>query len=146
MNRKIFTVCKSLLVSLWILFCFAALSNGECPEPPVTGRQPFPEEIALVFERAAGNKLGDNGPPYPSLIFKGFPPEPIPPFPAMVPPTLLKAVGYTESNWKQFDADYGKSGIVISQDCGYGIMQITSGMEDKEGFEPKKVISDYVIR
>lgn len=57
---------------------------------------------------------------------------------------MLKAIGYTESTgWKQFDADYGQEGwTVISQDCGYGIMQITSGMGGGAGFDPSRVAAE----
>lgn len=48
-----------------------------------------------------------------------------------VPPTLLKAIGWIESSIAQSDwnTPFGGIGPVLqSFDCGYGIMQITSGM------------------
>lgn len=42
-----------------------------------------------------------------------------------IPPSLLKAVGWVESGWRQFDVS-GKP--LVAPDFGYGIMQITSGM------------------
>jgi hypothetical protein len=42
-----------------------------------------------------------------------------------IPPTLLKAVGWVESGWRQFDSA-GRP--LVAPDFGYGIMQITSGM------------------
>lgn len=48
-----------------------------------------------------------------------------------VPPTLLKAIGWIESSIAQSDwnTPFGAIGPVLqSFDCGYGIMQITSGM------------------
>ncbi len=48
-----------------------------------------------------------------------------------VPPTLLKAIGWSESSIAQSDwnTPFGGIGPVLqSFDCGYGIMQITSGM------------------
>jgi hypothetical protein len=42
-----------------------------------------------------------------------------------VPPVLLKAIGWVESGWRQFD----RSGRpLVAPDFGYGIMQVTSGM------------------
>ena len=48
-----------------------------------------------------------------------------------IPPTLLKAIGWIESSIAQSDwnTPFGGIGPVLeSFDCGYGIMQITSGM------------------
>jgi hypothetical protein len=61
-----------------------------------------------------------------------------------VPCILLKAIGYTESTgWKQFVANYGQNGpTVVSGDCGYGIMQITSGMTGTMGFVPGRVAAE----
>lgn len=48
-----------------------------------------------------------------------------------LPPTLLKAIGWIESNITQADGNTPFSAVgpaLISFDCGHGIMQITSGM------------------
>ena len=55
-----------------------------------------------------------------------------------VPPVLLKAIAWIESGWAQASYDplvqYGEAGpTLISHDCGYGIMQITSGMQNVTG-------------
>jgi hypothetical protein len=57
---------------------------------------------------------------------------------AYVPPTILKAVGFLESGWAQGSysplVDYGETGPVLSShDCGYGIMQVTTGMQNVSG-------------
>ena len=47
------------------------------------------------------------------------------------PPTLLKAIGWIESSISQTDWYTLSGGVgpaLVSFDCGYGIMQITSGM------------------
>ncbi|KKL10794.1 hypothetical protein LCGC14_2552260 [marine sediment metagenome] len=47
-----------------------------------------------------------------------------------IPPTLLKAIAWIESSWAQADysVPYGAVGpALISHDCGYGIMQVTTG-------------------
>lgn len=55
-----------------------------------------------------------------------------------VPPVLLKAIAYNESSWAQASfsplVDYGEVGPVLaSHDCGYGIMQVTTGMQNVTG-------------
>ncbi len=116
---------------------------GSCPEPASYGSQPYPGELVDAFERAGTNRLRNNGPTLPQ-IYKGYPPAQLRLVSPYVPCILLKAVGYTENpGWKQFDADYNQSGnTVISGDCGYGIMQITSGMGGGSGFEPSRVASE----
>ncbi|MGQ9571567.1 MAG: BACON domain-containing protein [Dehalococcoidia bacterium] len=72
-------------------------------------------------------------------------PTPSPtPFPPMspglsdpyIPPTILKAIGWIESTWSQaaFSVPYGGIGpALVSRDCGYGIMQVTTGMQNTTG-------------
>ncbi len=53
-----------------------------------------------------------------------------------IPPVLLKAIGWLESSWVQADwsVPYGSVGpVLVSHDCGYGIMQVTSGMQNISG-------------
>jgi Ig-like domain from next to BRCA1 gene/Transglycosylase SLT domain len=67
-----------------------------------------------------------------------------------IPPSLLKAVGWVESGWRQFDST-GKP--LVAPDFGYGIMQITSGMPGAFGnvrgsippASQSSVASDYVF-
>jgi hypothetical protein len=86
------------------------------------------------------NKLGVTGPTLPSIYAGLTTPHASRPY---VPCLLLKAVGWVESNgWQQFNAPYGQFGLtVIAPDCGYGIMQITSGMSGGAGFDPYSVAS-----
>lgn len=56
--------------------------------------------------------------------------------PPYIPPVLLKAIAWIESGWTQATAavPYGGTGpALISHDCGYGIMQVTSGMQNTTG-------------
>jgi hypothetical protein len=58
--------------------------------------------------------------------------------PGYIPPVLLKAIGWIESGWAQASyvplVNYGEVGpTLISHDCGYGIMQVTSGMQNVSG-------------
>jgi hypothetical protein len=55
-----------------------------------------------------------------------------------IPPVVLKAIAWIESGWAQASYDpvvqYGEVGpTLISHDCGYGLMQITSGMQNVSG-------------
>ncbi|HEU4759262.1 MAG TPA: FG-GAP-like repeat-containing protein [Dehalococcoidia bacterium] len=53
-----------------------------------------------------------------------------------VPPTLLKAIAWIESGMWQGDhsVPYGGVGpVLVSSDCGYGIMQVTTGMANTTG-------------
>lgn len=155
---KFFESRPSCFIPLAILFGIVILSlafmvqaaaptictaQGNCPEPAAYGRQPFPDELVDVFDRAGTNRLGSEGPDLPQ-IWKGYPPSEAKRISPYVPCILLKAIGYTESTgWKQFNANYGQEGwTVISQDCGYGIMQITSGMGGGAGFDPGRVAAD----
>jgi hypothetical protein len=55
-----------------------------------------------------------------------------------IPPVLLKSINWIESGWAQASYDppvqYGQIGPVLSShDCGYGIAQVTSGMQNVSG-------------
>ncbi len=53
-----------------------------------------------------------------------------------IPPTILKAIAWIESSWVQADwsVPYGSVGpALISHDCGYGLTQVTSGMQNGSG-------------
>lgn len=122
----------------------AALAESQpetCPVPPAWGRQPYPSELGPIYDLTGRNLLGDLGPPLPPVNY-GMPPN-MTQISARVPCILLKAIGYTESVWKQFVADYGQTGpTLISFDCGYGIMQITSYMGGGGGFDPQRVAAE----
>jgi hypothetical protein len=104
-----------------------------------SGTQPFPTEISTYFDDAGLNRLGSSSLPLQN-INQGFPQfTSVSPY---VPCVLLKAIGAVESaqtrgaanfnGWKQFNANYGASGTTVVnskvQACGYGIMQVTDGM------------------
>jgi len=53
-----------------------------------------------------------------------------------IPPTLLKSIAWLESSWVHADwsVPYGSVGpVLVSHDCGYGIMQVTTGMQNVSG-------------
>ena len=129
---------------LSVLVVISAFGSVICPVPAVQGTQPYPSQIKSTMERAAQNQLGSDGPAYPTMG-KGYPT--VTSVPGSVPCIILKSVGYIESaSWRQFQAQPGQSGpTVISGDCGYGIMQITSGMDGSDpGFVPQRVAAEYV--
>lgn len=112
-----------------------------CPQPAVRSAQPSLQAINDIFEKAGIGVLGPAGPALP-LLKKGAPSSAQ--VPATVPCILLKAIGYTESRWQQFKAAPGAAGpTLISFDCGYGIMQVTSGMRGGAGFDPKSVAGEF---
>ena len=110
---------------------YSALAQNSCPVPAAVGAQRYPSAIAVSLELAGQNLLATSGssavaPPLPA-VWAGYPPSDAKQVRGYVPCTLLKSIAYQESpGWKQFDAAYGANGYtVISDDCGYGIMQIT---------------------
>lgn len=128
-------------VAAYLAVSIFTVNAANCPVAAVSGVQPSVTNLAVAFEQAGQSQLGSNAPPYPSML-KGHPTTTS--VSGSVPCIILKAVGYTESKWKQFNAQSGQSGLtVVSSDCGYGIMQITSGMSGGAGFEPSRVVSEY---
>jgi hypothetical protein len=112
---------------------------------------PTPTETATATATAEGSPTETaTATPEGSPTGTGTPtPTPSPtPFPPVgpgltepyVPPTILKAIGWVESSWSQaaFSVPYGGIGpALISRDCGYGIMQVTTGMQNTTG-EPTR--------
>lgn len=138
------TFLFALTTVLVVLFSTVRLQDicaqGNCPQPAVNGFQPAPRTLIDTFDRAATNRLGVTGPSIPRILVgrpNAVPAEPY------VPCHIMKAVGWVESTgWLQFNASYNSTGLtVISFDCGYGIMQITSGMSGGAGFDPARVAS-----
>lgn len=68
--------------------------------------------------------------------------------PTTVPASLLAAIGWVESGWRQFSASHRP---LVSPDFGYGIMQVTSGMSGafgqvRGGIDPatqSRIASEY---
>ncbi len=122
-----------------------------CPQERVYGYQPYRYDIRSTFNDAAGNLLGNDGPTY-GQAARGLPPE----FGGTgityvdissarpLPQIVLRSMGWQESTWKQFsaaDGDYGCT--LVSLDCGYGVMQMTSCMDTGCGwFEPERAAGE----
>jgi hypothetical protein len=136
-NPRIGLALLLLELALWFGFNPQSTCQAQfdCKETAVAGVQPYPDQLAGSFESAGLNMLANQGPGM-VQIYQGYPePKKISPY---VPCILLKAIGYTESNWKQYETAegapliYGEAGVTnISFDCGYGIMQITTGMNGR---------------
>lgn len=107
-------------------------------------RRDYPHGYAPVFELAGFNQL------FPDVPGFALPPLETGPRSAgssrtvspYIPPTILKAIGWIESGWAQ--ASYhplvnpGEVGpALVSFDCGYGIMQVTTGMQPPPGSPPR---------
>lgn len=121
----------------------APAANAVCPQAAAYGQQPYPSALYSVFDQAAQNQLGSSGPAIGTMV-KGVPPNHSY-VPFSMPKSIIRAIGYFETYavWKQFNASYGSWGYtVVSADCGYGIMQITSSMSGGGGFDPARVAAE----
>ncbi len=147
MKQKIIwiIIISAILVILESFAWTSVLNNckaqGNCPVDAVNGNNPLPENLAIDYFVVGTDRLSNDGPTF-TKIWKGYPPAAAKLVPPYVPCILLKAMAYQESGWRQFDAGWGQDGpTLISPDCGYGVMQITSGMSGGEGFDPSLVAS-----
>lgn len=66
-----------------------------------------------------------------------------------IPPTLLKAIGWIESGWRQASMAIARGATgptITSSSCAYGLMQVLSGMDISGTPTPKqqKVGTDYL--
>lgn len=102
------------------------------------GRVEHRTTYARTLELAGFNQL------FPELPTFALPPletgdraagssQPVSPY---IPPVLLKSIAWLESTWNQAagSVPYGEVGPVLtSHDCGYGLMQVTTGMQNVSG-------------
>jgi Ig-like domain from next to BRCA1 gene/Transglycosylase SLT domain len=92
-----------------------AADTSRASQVPVCVCIPTTAAMAAGFQLAGVGRLGHRYPTLPRIGLDS----------AIVPPSLLKAVAWIESNWRQFNSD----GVpLLSPDFGYGVMQITTGM------------------
>jgi hypothetical protein len=103
-----------------------------------------------TFNDAAGNALGSNAPTY-DRIKRG--PTPTLEYVSSsrpIPHVILRGMAWQESHWLQFgnsvnDSDNTHACTLVSGDCGYGLMQMTSCMNDGCGwFAPGRVAGELV--
>jgi hypothetical protein len=113
-----------------------------CPVAAFNGTQLCNAESNALFELATGPGIAD-GPVMPTINDGCNKPKTPTKVPFRMPCVLAKSIGLVESSWRQFNASCGSVGpTVISFDCGYGIMQITSGMSGGAGFDPVRVANE----
>jgi len=126
----------------------------ECPQARARGYQPDRYAVRTTFNDAACNTLGSDAPTY-MQIARGLPPayggsgityESVSTSRPM-PHPVLRAMGWQESNWKQFADNKGTdpdnaSFCTYVYNCDYGLMQIHTGMGGGAGFVPSRVAGE----
>lgn len=127
-----------------------------CSQPRFYDYQPDKDSLQPIFIQAAQNGLGSDAPVY-DTIYSGLPPAMTKvPVDAErpIPHLLLRGVAWQESLWTQYGqvrttdpvtdfSDERYACTLLSFDCGYGMMQITSCMSDGCGwFNPTRVSRD----
>jgi hypothetical protein len=128
-------------------------SYTTCRVQPVQKVNPTPAQLSAIFDEIAPgpSKYGSLGWNYTLNLNDGHgKPQPAQKVPARFPCSLLKAISVHESvNWHQFCVPTGPtcpgtSQTIISFDCGYGLMQVTSGMRSGEtsAYDANLVASD----
>jgi hypothetical protein len=148
--KKKFFPLLIIMVAVGVLLFYTASTNPAacqnvegCRQLAVTTRQPLPTEMSSSFDKAGLSKLGAAAPALPS-IYKGYPTYTK--VPGVVPCALLKSVAYVESGWKQFRAGFDEVGpTLISPDCGFGVMQITTYMHEGDplpSWDPARVAAE----
>jgi hypothetical protein len=98
-------------------------SYETCAFQPADGRNPSDAELSALFEAATEDGLGAAAPEL-GQIEVGLDPM-APRQPVRIACVILKPIAAAESRWQQFCPDTGRT--VISFDCGFGLMQVTSG-------------------
>jgi hypothetical protein len=100
----------------------------------------YKSRYANTIELAATNQLFPENPSFalPQLETGGRDAESTNKVPGYIPPVILKAIAFIESGWAMASYDplvkYGETGpVLVSADCGYGVMQVTSGMQNVSG-------------
>jgi len=125
-----------LLPALAALFIADTIASADiacaegCAVQGAQAQQPTLSEMTTAFTQAGTNTLPSG---YFSLpLIEAGPQGALQA--GSAPCALLKAIAYVESSWHQatYSAARGSTGpTLVSFDCGYGIMQITSGMRNR---------------
>lgn len=104
-------------------------SADDCAQTAATPYQPTRADSQIAYTKASSNELGAAYPKLPTMS-AGYPQYRT--VASMVPCMLPQAMGWIESGWKQATSAtaMGSKGPVLTSKsgCGYGMMQITSGM------------------
>lgn len=128
-------------------------SGIQCRVDPIVKDNPSFTELSNLFDQVAQgpSKYGSLGWGYSMDLNDGNGKPTAPhPVPAHFPCVLLKAISAHESvGWNQFCLPTGPvcTGVqqtIVSCDCGYGLMQVTSGMNygETSAYDPNRVAGD----
>jgi len=127
-------------------FLGAGGAEAYCPSyyPPCSvkayeGTNPTTAEWNAIFDLVSQGPTvwGNKGPTVGDIGQGCGKPEPLHSVPARFPCELLKSIAMVESGWRQFcvpttPISGGNARTIISFDCGYGVGQVTSGMQAGE--------------
>ena len=110
-------------------------------------RQPELTELRTAFNRAGFGQLVTE----PSFALPSLETQPDGdgnPVPGYLPPTLLKAIAWTESSWRHagYEIPRGTTGRTLtSSSCAFGIMQILTSMEilERPTARQEQIGADY---
>jgi hypothetical protein len=123
-------------------FIATQCSGGACPNPctqctfqPVQGTDPTTSEYEDLFKQIA-QRQGASDLPSIGNLENGANRNPTP---ANFACTLMPAIGAVESGIEEFCGGNGLT--VISFDCGFGVMQVTSGAANYPGIESRADIN-----
>jgi hypothetical protein len=118
----------------WVQVTAGTPNASVSPAPtcyPFQSYQPQTAEVADALNRAGSNLL-TNDPAY-RLADAHYDPAGGPAtMPGYIPSTLLKAIGWIESGWRQatYSVKRGTSGAtIVSKSCAYGLSQVLTGMQ-----------------
>ena len=140
-------LCAACIFSVLLFLLRAASLLYACAVTGSSSYQPLIAEATTAFHNAGSNNLG---PGYFSLpdLESGYPDKTwVSP---SIPCVLLKAIAYVESSWHQawHYVPRGSTGETLAtSSCGYGVMQITSGMHNPGDLPPdvqQRIAEDYV--
>lgn len=135
------------ILSVLFLFLRTASLIYACAVDGSTSYQPLLVEARIAFHNAGSNNLGPDYPPLPDLE-SGYPDKTF--VSPSIPCVLLKSIAYVESGWHQASSSVPRGdtgGTLASPWCGYGVMQITSGMRNPGELPSdvqRKIAEDYV--
>ncbi len=135
-------LCAAGVIAVLFFSSRAASFLYACAVTGSLSLQPTISQATTAFHSAGSNSLG---PGYSSLpdLEGGSPGSP------SIPCVLLKAIAYVESSWHQawHYVPRGSTGETLATtSCGYGIMQITSGMHNPGDLPPdvqQRIAEDY---
>lgn len=128
------------------LLALQADTPQSCWQPSGQALQPNVADVWSALDMASVNQGPEGYPVIRSIESTTSGPPMIAP---RIPTQVLGAIAWIESNWRQATGTArGSVGApLISWDCGFGMMQITSGMQASGGYPPdikERIATDYL--